>query len=83
MELSDYPSLSSKKKYLKFSVSNFNEASVAWWLTSILKEDSNTIIYIGKDEKEIRRIQKNLLVFHFIKQFSHLQNDYIHVLNQS
>jgi len=79
MELSDYPSLSSKKKYLKFSVSNFNEASVAWWLTSILKEDSNTIIYIGKDEKEIRRIQKNLLVFHFIKQFPHLQNDYIHV----
>ena len=55
MELSDYPSLSSKKKYLKFSVSNFNEASVAWWLTSILKEDSNTIIYIGKDEKEISK----------------------------
>ena len=77
MEISHYPSLSSKN--IKIPVSNFNEASLAWCLSSLYKKNSNSIIYIGKDEKEIRRIQKNLLIFLSLYQSSSFENDCVHV----
>ena len=81
MEISQYPSLPSKNKNLKFHAINFHEASVAWWLISLLQENSNTILYIGKDEKEIRRIQKNLFIFISLKKIRSITNDCVHVFS--
>tara|TARA_A100001037_G_scaffold306851_1_gene357145 strand:- start:5346 stop:8807 length:3462 start_codon:yes stop_codon:yes gene_type:complete len=79
MEISHSSTPYSKNKEIKVPVSNFNEASVAWCLSSLYIKNSSSIIYLGKDEKEIRRIQKNLLIFINFQNESPFENDCVHV----